>query len=223
MSDFEELHNVPKFAGKSDDDICSMLFAHLQKKLQDSEAERKALKTSARDAHDWIQRLVQEQEELQKAHAVLRRNSDKLGASFSVSQLENAELRLNNEKLGTLATAMREQLDEQHQILEELRRYRDQLIRQRQIHGEASDQEKFELQEAHYQDQQQILDRQAKDIQHLQDTHRTETAVKDARIRELELELHFVRADPSLVRRAIDIIDSRASPGRNNRAFKGSR
>ena len=222
MSDFAELPNLPKFAGKSDDEICSMLFAHLQRRLQDSVAERKALHASARDAHGLGGTLMSELEKLQREHAELRRMHAKLGASFSSSELENAELRSNNEKLGALATAQAEQLEDQQQILEDLRRFRDQLIHQRQVVGEASDRQKDEMQEAHYEEQQQLLARHAVDTKHLQDTHLAETAVKDARIRELEHELHFVRgADPNLVRRAIGIIDRRALPGRNNRAFTG--
>tara|TARA_B100000795_G_C22678910_1_gene390952 strand:+ start:367 stop:870 length:504 start_codon:yes stop_codon:yes gene_type:complete len=165
---------------------------------------------------------MSELEKLQREHAELRRMHAKLGASFSSSELENAELRSNNEKLGALATAQAEQLEDQQQILEDLRRFRDQLIHQRQVVGEASDRQKDEMQEAHYEEQQQLLARHAVDTKHLQDTHLAETAVKDARIRELEHELHFVRgADPNLVRRAIGIIDRRALPGRNNRAFTG--
>jgi len=222
MSDFGELPDLPKFAGKSDDQICSMLFAHLQKRLQDSVAERKALHASARDAHVLAESLMSEQEKLQRAHAELRRNHEKLGASFSFSQLENAELLRNNERLGILATALRGQLDDQQQVLEDMRHSHDQLIRQRQSLGEASDRERLELQEAHYEEQQQILTRQAVDTKLLQDTHRVETFAKDARIQELEMELHFVRgaAEPNLVRRAIGIIDQRESSGRNNRAFR---
>merc|ERR1712166_782865 len=87
MSDFAELPNLPKFAGKSDDEICSMLFAHLQRRLQDSVAERKALHASARDAHGLGGTLMSELEKLQREHAELRRMHAKLGASFSSSQL----------------------------------------------------------------------------------------------------------------------------------------
>ena len=220
MSDFAELAQLPKFAGKGDDEICSMLFAHLQRRLQDYEAERKALHASAREAHSLGDTVMSELEKLQREHAELRRIHAKLEASFSASQLENAELRSKNEKLGALATEQCEQLEDQQQVLEDLRRYRDQLIYQRQVVGEASDREKAEMQDAHYEEQQQILARHAVDTKALQDTHLAEVTVKDARIRELEHELHFVRgADPSLLRRAIGIIDTRALPGRNNREF----
>jgi len=161
MSGSADLLSIPQFAGKNDDEVCSIVFrALLQRQLQDAEDQRRALQAQVR-------RLTSEREELVSSCRSERREKENLAL-----HLEQAAKYIQHNR------RLQQQYDEAQQQLHTLKQ---KLTRWQELTNKLID-EKEAMEEKEDASQQRIEAADAR-IEELQDQLQLERHLMDTTLR----------------------------------------